>query len=124
MVVASGVNRRSRNSHRGDLLNPPIQPARFFPFRRLLHIQTEPLDVGAQNSKNSPEGTKVRAMNFSQMKDERILAFYENVRQQVEIDKSSGGRYRFAGEGVKQYAEKLREEMDRRRLGYRRIDWS
>ena len=63
-------------------------------------------------------------MNFSQMKDESILAFYENVRQQVEIDKSSGGRYRFAGEGVKQYAEKLREEMDRRRLGYRRIDWS
>jgi len=57
------------------------------------------------------------------MKDERILAFYENVRRQVEIDKSSGGRYRFAGEGVKQYAEKLREEMDRRRLRYSRIDW-
>jgi len=35
----------------------------------------------------------------------------------------SGGRYRFAGDGVKQYADKLREEMDRRRLHYRRIDW-
>ena len=55
-------------------------------------------------------------MSFSQMKDERILAFYENVRRQVEFDKQAGGRYRFAGEGVKQYAEKLREEMDQRRL--------
>ena len=63
-------------------------------------------------------------MSFSQMKDERILAFYENVRRQVEIDKSTGGRYRFVGEGVKQYAERLREEMDRRRLAYSRIDWS
>lgn len=63
-------------------------------------------------------------MNFSQMKDERILAFYENVRRQVEIDKSGGGKYRFAGEGVKEYAEKLRNEMDRRRLRYSRIDWS
>jgi hypothetical protein len=26
--------------------------------------------------------------------------------------------------GVKQYAEKLREEMDQRRLRYNRIDWS
>ena len=63
-------------------------------------------------------------MNFSQMKDERILAFYENVRRQVEIDKSAGGKYRFAGEGVKEYAERLRIEMDRRQLRYSRIDWS
>ena len=63
-------------------------------------------------------------MNFSQMKDERILAFYENVRRQVEIDKSADGKYRFAGEGVKESAEQLRNEMDRRRLRYSRIDWS
>ena len=37
---------------------------------------------------------------FSQSKDEGLLAFYENVRGQVEIDKRSGGRYRFAGDGV------------------------
>jgi len=61
---------------------------------------------------------------FSQMKNERILAFYENVRRQVELDKQAGGRYRLAGEGVKQYAEDLRDEMDRRRLQYSRIDWS
>ena len=63
-------------------------------------------------------------MNFSQMKDERLLRFYENLRSQVEIDKQAGGRYRLAGDGVKQYAEGLREEMDRRRLQYSRIDWS
>jgi hypothetical protein len=62
-------------------------------------------------------------MNFRQSKDERLLAFYENVRRQVDLDKHAGGRYRFAGEGVKLYAERLREEMDRRRLNYTRIEW-
>ena len=60
-------------------------------------------------------------MNFSQMKDERLLAFYENVRQQVVLD--AGSRYHFAGDGVRAYADKLREEMDRRRLGFTPIDW-
>jgi hypothetical protein len=63
-------------------------------------------------------------MNFSQTKDERLLAFYENIRRQVDLDMRAGGRYRFAGEGVKQYADKLREEMDRRRLRFTPIDWS
>jgi hypothetical protein len=62
-------------------------------------------------------------MNFSQTKNERLLAFYENIKHQVDLDKRAGGRYRFAGEGVKQYAERLREEMDRRRLRFTLIDW-
>jgi hypothetical protein len=62
-------------------------------------------------------------MHFSQTKDERLLAFYENIRRQVDLDMRAGGRYRFAGEGVKQYADKLREEMDRRRLRFTPIDW-
>jgi hypothetical protein len=62
-------------------------------------------------------------MDFSNSKDERLLAFYDNVRRQVEMDIRSGGRYRFAGDGVKQYADKLREEMDRRRLRFTPIDW-
>ena len=60
-------------------------------------------------------------MNFSQMKDERLLAFYEDVRQQVILDGNS--RYRFAGDGVRAYADKLREEMERRRIGFIPIDW-
>ena len=63
------------------------------------------------------------SMNFSQSKDERLLAFYEGVRQQVELDRRAGNRHRFAGEGVKEYAEQLRKEMDRRRLRYNRINW-
>jgi hypothetical protein len=62
-------------------------------------------------------------MNFSQTKNERLLAFYENIRRQVDLDMRAGGRYRFAGEGVKQYADRLREEMDRRRLQFIPIDW-
>jgi hypothetical protein len=62
-------------------------------------------------------------MNFSQTKDERLLAFHENIRRQVDLDMRAGGRYRFAGEGVKQYADKLREEIDRRRLRFIPIDW-
>ena len=60
-------------------------------------------------------------MNYSQMKDERLLLFYDAVRQQVILDGNSP--YRFAGEGVRAYAEKLREEMDKRRIRYRPIDW-
>lgn len=62
-------------------------------------------------------------MNFSQTKDERLLAFYENIRRQVDLDTRAGGRYRFAGEGVKQYAQRLREEIDRRQLRFIPIDW-
>lgn len=63
-------------------------------------------------------------MNFSQTKDERLLAFYENIRRQVALDIQAGGKRRLVGEGVKQYAGKLREEMDRRRLRFTPIDWS
>jgi hypothetical protein len=62
-------------------------------------------------------------MNLSQSKDERLLAFYENVREQVELDKRAGGRYRLAGDGVKQYADRLREEIERRRLRFTPINW-
>jgi hypothetical protein len=62
-------------------------------------------------------------MNFSNSNDERLLAFYEGVRRQVDLDKQAGGRYRLAGDGVKQYAEKLREELERRRLRFTPIEW-
>jgi len=46
-------------------------------------------------------------MKLSKMKSERLLAYYENVRRQVAIDKHAGGEFRFAGEGMKQYTELL-----------------
>jgi hypothetical protein len=63
-------------------------------------------------------------MNFSQTKDERLLAFYENIRRQVDLDLRAGGHYRLAGEGVKQCADRLREEMDRRQLRFTPIVWN
>jgi hypothetical protein len=62
-------------------------------------------------------------MDLSNSKDESLLRYYECVRQQVEADMQSGGRYRLAGDGVKQYAEKLRDELDRRRLRFSPINW-
>ncbi len=50
--------------------------------------------------------------------------FMKNVRRQVHQDIQAGGRYRLIGEGVKQYADKLREEMERRRLRFTPIDWN
>jgi hypothetical protein len=51
------------------------------------------------------------------------LLYYENVRRQVQADMQAGGRYLLAGDCVKQYADKLRDEMDRRRLRFTPIDW-
>jgi hypothetical protein len=61
-------------------------------------------------------------MDLSNSKDESLLQYYESVRRQVGADRQSGP-YRFASDGVKKYADKLREEMDRRRLQFRPIDW-
>ena len=60
-------------------------------------------------------------MDFSNSKDERLLSFYENVRRQVEAEKHL--KHRFTTGSVRQYAERLREEMDRRRLRYTAITW-
>lgn len=62
-------------------------------------------------------------MSFLNTKDDSLLVFYESIRRQVEADMHSGGRYRFAGESARRYAERLREEMDRRRLRFTPIDW-
>jgi hypothetical protein len=61
--------------------------------------------------------------DLSKSSDESLLVFYENVRRQVDADIESGGSYRFIGESVKQYADRLGEEMDRRRLRFTPIDW-
>jgi hypothetical protein len=62
-------------------------------------------------------------MTFEKSRDETLLHFYESVRRQVEADRLAGGGYRFVGDSTKQYADRLREEMDRRRLRFTRIDW-
>jgi hypothetical protein len=60
-------------------------------------------------------------VGFSNSKDERLLFYYENVRRQVEAERHL--KYRFTTGSVRQYAERLREELDRRRLIYTAITW-
>jgi hypothetical protein len=62
-------------------------------------------------------------MNFDNTKDESLAFYYESARQQVVADIQAGGRYRLIGESVKQYADRLGEEMNRRRLRFTPIDW-
>jgi hypothetical protein len=66
---------------------------------------------------------KVRVLEFSTARDETLIAFYESVRRQVEADKQSGGRFRLVGASTRQYADTVREEMDRRRMKFTPIDW-
>jgi hypothetical protein len=62
-------------------------------------------------------------MNFANCSDETLLHYYESIRRQVRADKQSGGRYRLAGANVKAYADRLTDEIDRRQLRFRPIDW-
>jgi hypothetical protein len=61
-------------------------------------------------------------MAVENLRDENLLRFYDNIREQVEADKHS--KYKFAaGNAVKQYAEALRGEMTKRRLQHTPIEW-
>jgi hypothetical protein len=56
------------------------------------------------------------------MPDERLAHFYENIRQQVDADR--GKKHQFAtGPTVRQYADRLRSEMIKRRLSPPPIEW-
>ncbi len=60
-------------------------------------------------------------MSLENMPDERLVAFYENIRQQAEADRAH--KHQFMGPMVRQYADRLRDEMVKRRLQHSPIDW-
>lgn len=60
--------------------------------------------------------------NLFDLTDESLIAFCESVRRQVTADDKLGGR-RLAGATMKEYANRLKSEMDRRRLHFQPIDW-
>jgi hypothetical protein len=62
-------------------------------------------------------------MKFGNMTDESLLAYYESIRRQVAADRQLGGRYRLAGGTVREYADSLRDEIGRRQIAVRPIDW-
>lgn len=57
------------------------------------------------------------------LSDESLHRLYESIRAQVAVDVRSGSPHRFMGETARQQAERLREEMDRRRLRFDPIEW-
>jgi len=65
-------------------------------------------------------------MGIENLSDESVLHLYENIREQVAADLAAGpGRspHRLLGETARQEAERLRKELDRRKLRYSHIDW-
>ena len=61
-------------------------------------------------------------VSVEKMPDQRLVHFYENIRQQVDADRAQ--KYHFAtGPTVREYADRLRNEMIRRRLQHTPIDW-
>ena len=61
-------------------------------------------------------------MSVEHMPDERLADFYENIRQQVEADRANKHQF-MANSTVRQYADRLRSEMVKRRLNHSPIEW-
>jgi hypothetical protein len=55
--------------------------------------------------------------------DDSIRRLYNNIRDQVAKDAQSRSSHRFMGDTAKKQAERLREEMDRRRVKFTPIEW-
>jgi hypothetical protein len=61
-------------------------------------------------------------MSVEDMPDERLVRYYENVRQQVEADRA--GNHNFMMDPtVQQYADQLQSEMIKRGLEHSPIEW-
>ena len=60
-------------------------------------------------------------MSASNLSDESLLRFYDNIRAQVEAERTSTTKFMTAN-SIKEYAEKLRLEMFKRRLQFTPID--
>ena len=60
-------------------------------------------------------------MSASNLSDESLLRFYDNIRAQVEAERTSKTKFMTAN-SIKEYAEKLRLEMFKRRLQFTPID--
>lgn len=62
-------------------------------------------------------------MSFENTPDGRLIAFYSNIREQMSADAALGSEHRLISENVKQYAQSLEAEMQRRGLAFVPIVW-
>jgi len=61
-------------------------------------------------------------MSFEKLSDESVTRYFESIRQQAEADRSN--KYHFTSSpSVRERAEKLRDEMIRRKLQHSPIRW-
>lgn len=60
---------------------------------------------------------------IDKLSNHSLLHSYENIRHQVEADKTLGHAYRLVGVAAKQRAELLRLELLRRGLHFTPIEW-
>jgi hypothetical protein len=60
-------------------------------------------------------------VSFENTPDGRLILFHENIRQQVELDRPH--KHKFMGPSIREYADRLRDEMVKRRLQHSPIDW-
>jgi hypothetical protein len=61
-------------------------------------------------------------MSVEHMPDERLVHYYENVRQQVEADRAGNHTF-MMNPTVQQYADQLQSEMIKRGLEHSPIQW-
>ena len=61
-------------------------------------------------------------MSVENMPDERLVVYYENIRLQVEADRANKHQF-MANPTVRQYADRLRDEMTKRKLQHSPISW-
>src|SRR5258708_1259149 len=61
-------------------------------------------------------------MSVEDMPDERLVRYYENVRQQVEADRAGNHKF-MMNPTVQQYADQLQSEMIKRGLEHSPIEW-
>lgn len=55
--------------------------------------------------------------------DRSLIALYESVRRQMMASTAAGPQSRVVGHHTRDYAEKLRAEMERRRITFIPIEW-
>jgi hypothetical protein len=61
-------------------------------------------------------------MSVEDMPDERLVRYFENVRQEVEADRAGNHKF-MMNPTVQQYADQLQSEMIKRGLEHSRIEW-
>ena len=60
-------------------------------------------------------------MSAEHMPDERLARYYESIRRQVEADRRH--KHQFTAYPSSEYADRLRNELIKRRLKHSPIEW-